>query len=408
MNPHELETRMFFHTYKRLPLDIDRGEGVYLYTKDGRRYLDMFGGLAVNALGYGHARVLKAINDQANRYIHLSNYFVQDTQVQLAERLLTYTGYQRVLFTNSWTEAVEGAIKIARKWGSTNGKSDMLAFSNAFHGRTMGALSIMDRPKYREGYGPFLSNCSVVPNNDHGALAASVSERTAAIMLEFIQGEGGVRPVSSEMVRTLRELRDRFGFLLIADEIQSGVGRTGKFFGFQHYDINPDLVVIAKPIGGGLPLGAILGNSRVADVLQPGTHGTTFGGNPVACAAGLVVLEEIVDHGIIKNVETIGVLLKAKFRELQSEFPSLIRDVRGHGLMLGIDLTREGDSIVTAIRDHGILVNCTESTVLRFLPPLIITQEHVDEVIRVLRLVFSGLDVRPSASSPQAVSTQPV
>lgn len=408
MTPHELEARAFFHTYKRLPLDIDRGEGVYLYAKDGRKYLDMFGGLAVNALGYGHPRVLKAINDQASRYIHLSNYFVQDTQVQLAERLLACTGYRRVFFTNSGTEAVEGAIKIARKWGSTNGKSEILTFSNAFHGRTMGALSIMDRPKYRDGYGPFLAHCDVVPNDNPDAFTAAVSDRTAAIVLEFIQGEGGVRPVSPEVVRRLRELRDRFGFLLVADEIQSGVGRTGRFFGFQQYDINPDIVLIAKPIGGGLPLGAILGNDRVAEVLQPGTHGTTFGGNPVACAAGLVVLEEIVDRGVMKNAESIGGMFKTKFQQLQKEFPSLIREVRGFGLMLGIDLTRECESIVATMRDRGILINCTESTVLRFLPPLIITQDHVDEVVRVLRSVFSALEALPSTASPESISTQPV
>ena len=391
MHALERESAVFFHTYKRLPLEIDRGEGVFLYTKDGKRYLDMFGGLAVNALGYGDPDLLTAIHEQSRRYIHLSNYYLQEPQLQLAEALVKYSGFSRVFFSNSGTEAVEGALKIARRWGARHGKTDLLSFSNAFHGRTFGALSLMDRPNYREGYGPFLPNCCVAGFNDIEQLDHAISRKTTAVILEFIQGEGGIHPVSEAFVAKLRALKKQYGFLLIADEIQSGIGRTGKMFGFQHFDISPDIVTIAKPIGGGLPLGAILGNDTVASVLEPGLHGTTFGGNPVACAAGSVVLRKVTEGGLMKNAERIGMVLRSRLNELQTEFPHLVKEIRGFGLMQGLDLTREGDSIVTELRERGILLNCTGKTVLRFLPPLIINERHVEETISHLREIFRTL-----------------
>jgi len=391
MHALERESAVFFHTYKRLPLEIDRGEGVFLYTKDGKRYLDMFGGLAVNALGYGDPDLLTAIHEQSRRYIHLSNYYLQEPQLQLAEALVKYSGFSRVFFSNSGTEAVEGALKIARRWGARHGKTDLLSFSNAFHGRTFGALSLMDRPNYREGYGPFLPNCCVAGFNDIEQLDHAISRKTTAVILEFIQGEGGIHPVSEAFVAKLRALKKQYGFLLIADEIQSGIGRTGKMFGFQHFDISPDIVTIAKPIGGGLPLGAVLGNDTVASVLEPGLHGTTFGGNPVACAAGSVVLRKVTEGGLMKNAERIGMVLRSRLNELQTEFPHLVKEIRGFGLMQGLDLTREGDSIVTELRERGILLNCTGKTVLRFLPPLIINERHVEETISHLREIFRTL-----------------
>ena len=390
MKSLEREAAYFFHTYKRIPLEIDRGEGVYLFTKDGKRYLDMFGGLAVNALGYGHQRVLEAISQQAGRYIHLSNYYLQEPQLKLAELLVKHSGYSRVFFGNSGTEAIEGAIKIARKWGSKQGKTDIISFTNAFHGRTMGALSMMDRPKYREGYEPFLENFRIVEFNDAPALRASVDSKTAAVTLEFIQGEGGVCPVSQEFAGEIRELQKRFGFLLIADEIQCGIGRTGKLFGFQHYPVSPDIVVLAKPLGGGLPLAAILGGNAVAGVLEPGVHGTTFGGNPVACAAGIVVLEEVLLRGVMDNAAAMGKILNARLLELKQEFPRIVKEVRGYGLMVGMELTREGETFVGELRDRGILLNCTNQNVLRFLPPLTIGKDHIDETVRNLREIFQS------------------
>ncbi len=388
MNISERESAVLFHTYKRIPLEIDHGEGVYLYANDGKRYLDLFGGLAVNALGYGNSRVLDAIAGQSRKFIHLSNYFLQEPQIRLAELLVRHSGYAKVFFTNSGTESIEGSMKLARKWGSANNKQDLLAFSNAFHGRTMGALSLMDKQKYREGYGPFLPNCSTVQFNDPGALKSAVNERTAAVLLEFIQGEGGIYPVSTEFVAELESLRKKFGFLLIADEIQAGLGRTGKFFGFQNFGVNPDIVAIAKPLGGGLPVGAFMGNEKVAEVLGPGVHGTTFGGNPVACAAGVAVLQELMENGVMANAARQGTFLASELNGLKREFPALIKEIRGFGLMVGAELTREGETIVGSLRDRGVLLNCTNTNVLRFLPPLTIREDELRDGIQTLREVL--------------------
>ncbi len=385
------EAEHFFHTYKRLPLDVERGEGVYIYTKDDKRYLDLFGGIAVNALGHGHKGVLNAIQQQASKYIHLSNYFITEPQLELAELLVKHSGFGRVFYSNSGTEVIEGCIKLARKWGKKNGKTDLLAFTDSFHGRTMGALSLMDRPNYREGYDPFLENCRVVEYNNPDALRKVVNQKTAAVFLEFIQGEGGVRPATTQFIAELKNLQARFGFLVVADEIQAGLGRTGKFFGFQHFDIKPDVVAVAKPLGGGLPLGAMLGGMKVADVLEPGTHGTTFGGNPVACAAGIVVLKELTEGGVMENARTVGEYFKSKLNELKSEFPQLIKDVRGYGLMIGVELLRDCDPVVVAMREKGVLVNGTAKTVLRFVPPLILQREHVDVGVNALRDVLKAL-----------------
>ena len=391
MTLHDREQSVLFHTYKRLPLEVERGEGVYLFTHDGKKYLDMFSGLAVNALGYAHPAVVRAIAEQAARYTHLSNYYLQAPQIQLAELLTQASGYDRVFLSNSGTEAIEGMMKLVRKWGTAHGKSDIVAMSNAFHGRTFGALSLMDRPKYREGFGPFLENCHIATFNDPAALFEQVDNKTAAVVLEFIQGEGGIRPVSTEFIKTVEELRRKFGFLLVGDEIQAGIGRTGKFFSFQHYNVRPDIVVVAKPIGGGLPLGGILANEQLASLLEPGMHGTTFGGNPVACAAGIAVLKEIAGKNLMQRAEAMGTLLLDGLRSLAHLYPGIVQDVRGKGLMVGAELDRDAEPVVTAMRDHGILINGTDRTVLRFLPPLIITAEHVQSTVDALGEVLATL-----------------
>ncbi len=392
MDLNEREQASFFHTYKRLPLVPDRGEGAWLTTSDGRRWLDMFAGIAVNALGHAHPRVVAAITEQAGRYIHVSNYFAQEPQVRLAELLLRHSGMARVFLANSGTEAMEGALKLARKWGTARGRSQLVGFTNAFHGRTMGALSIMDRPNYRDGFGPFLDGCSSLPFNDVDALRAGVGPATAAVVLECVQGEGGVRPITAEFAAALKELRAEHGFLIIADEIQSGAWRTGPFLAAQHFDLRPDLVTLAKPIGGGLPLGAILGAESVADVLQPGMHGTTFGGNPVACAAGVAVLEEIEEKGLAAHATAVGAYFLARLKQLAAEFPAVVKEARGLGLMLALELHGEADPVVVAMREHGILLNATDKTVLRFVPPLVIGEDEVEMVVGALRTVLTGMD----------------
>ncbi len=396
MQPNESlsdrESASFFHTYKRLPLEPVCGEGMHLFTADGTRYLDMFAGIAVNALGHAHPRVVGAITEQAGRYIHVSNYFAQEPQIRLAELLLKHSGMARVFFANSGTEAMEGALKIARRWGGERGKTAITGFSNAFHGRTFGALSIMDRPNYRDGFGPFLADCSSLPFNDVDALKAGVGPRTAAVVLECVQGEGGIRPVTPAFAAALKALRSEHGFLIIADEIQSGAGRTGRFLAADHFDLQPDLVTLAKPIGGGLPLGAILGAASVAEILQPGMHGTTFGGNPVACAAGIAVLEVIEELGLTAHAREVGQYFLEQLQELATAFPARVKEARGLGLMVALELTGEADPVVSAMRDRGILINATDKTVLRFVPPLIVTRAEIDATVAALREVLARAD----------------
>lgn len=387
----EKEEKLFFRTYKRLGLDIVKGEGTELIARGGKRYVDFFGGLAVNALGYNHPRVNEAIIKQIQKYIHLSNYYVQEPQVDLVEKILNVSGYQRAFLANSGTEAVEGAIKLARKWGQKQGKTQLIGLTNSFHGRTMGALSLTERQKYREGYEPFLPNVSHVGFNDVTQLRIAVNDQTLGIVLEFIQGEGGIFVVSPEFAAALNELRERFGFLIIADEIQAGIGRTGKFFAFEHFGVRPDVVVIAKAIGGGLPLGAFLGNERVADVMTYGSHGTTFGGNPVACAAGIAVLTEIIDNGLMHQAKEIGSYLKNRLGALQKKLPKIVREVRGYGCMLGMDLAFDGQPVVDQLQERGFLVNCTHQTVLRFLPPFTITRDQCDAMLQGLEEILSSL-----------------
>lgn len=388
MNFKEKEFRLFFHTYKRLPLEIDRGEGCYLYTTDGKKYLDMFSGLAVNALGYAHPAVIKAVDEQVRKYTHLSNFFIQGPQLQLAERLLRLSGFDKIFFSNSGTEAIEGTIKLVRKWGKGSGKKMIFGMSNGFSGRTMGALSLMDKEKYRDGYEPFLPNFGSIDFNNVEDLKSKVDGTTAAIFLEFIQGEGGIVGVTQEFIDALKSLREKFDFLIVADEIQSGIGRTGKLFGFQHFGIEPDIITVAKPIGGGLPVGAIIGSQKVADVWTYGVHGTTFGGNPVACAAGIATIDTVMEEQFLKNVNETSAYVVGALDTLRSKY-SIIKDVRVYGYMIGIELTVESAGIVEQMLQKGVLVNSTAVTVIRILPPLIAGRREFDSMLSVLEQVLS-------------------
>ncbi len=383
-NEHEF----FFATYKRAPIEIERGEGVYLIDKNGRRYLDLFAGLGVNALGYGNGQLQEALLRQVARYIHLSNRFIADSQVEVARRLVACSGYRKVFLTNSGTEAAEGTIKLARRWGKPRNKSNLFAFSGSFHGRSMGALSLTGRPKYRAGYDPFLPETGFIRFNDVDDLREKVDEHTLAVFIEFIQGEGGVNIAADPFVQALFDLREQYGFLVVADEIQSGLGRTGKFFSFEHHGVRPDIVLVAKALGGGIPLGAILGTELVADVFSIGVHGSTFGGNPVACAVACRVLDEIVHGHLMENARDVGSYFRARLEELKTEFPSLIKEVRGRGLMLGMELERSCAQVVDEGIERNILIDCTNNTVIRFLPPLILTKENVKEAIEALRGVL--------------------
>ena len=375
----EKEKKFLLHTYKRIPLEISHGEGVYIVTKDGKKYLDFFSGLAVNSLGYGNKKIINAIEEQIKKFIHLSNYYVNDTQLELAEKLIKYSGLSKVFFTNSGTEAVEASLKLLRKALGPDKK--IFSFSNAFHGRTYGSLSLSGKEKYKKYFAPLLPNIFQLEFNNINQIEDNLDETTAAVYIEFVQGEGGIRIASKQFIKRLDELRKEFGFVLVADEVQSGIWRTGKPFAYNHFNLKPDLVIVAKTIGGGFPLGALITNKKYSDAFQIGDHGSTFGGNPVACAAGLAVIEEIINIKLMNNVENLSNYFISKLNQLKDKFPDKIKDVRGLGYMLGVELNFPCNKIVDEFRENCILVNCTSENVLRILPPLISIKTNIDQFL---------------------------
>lgn len=378
------ERRLFLQTYKRLPIEIDRAEGMYIYTKEGERYLDFLGGIAVNAAGHSHPRIVEAVTRQISRYAHVSNFFYQDAQIDFVERLTRLSGYNRAFLCNSGTEATDGALKLARKWGAERGKSTVFGFTGSFHGRGYGALSLMDKPKYKEGMGPFLPETGSLPYNDADALRAAVNEKTAAVFLEFLQGEGGIFWATDEFVDTLFELKRQYDFLVVADEVQAGGGRTGTFFSFERFGVRPDIVTTAKVIGAGLPLGAILTTEEMANVWDYGRHGTTFGGNAVACAAGSALLE-MLEEGLMERAATSGEMFIDRLKELQAELPEKIVEVRGTGAIVGVEINEEARPVVERMLQHHIIANATNENVIRFLPPYAIGREEIERVAEALR-----------------------
>lgn len=385
----EREHEVVFQTYRRIPVAIDRAEGARIFDLDGKSYLDMLGGIAVNALGHSHPKIITAIETQIRKYMHVSNVFYQEPQVRLAEQLVAASGYPRVFFSNSGAEATEGAIKMARRFGSAHGRYDIVGFTGGFHGRTYGALSIMDKPLYKEGMGPFLPNTIVLPYNDIDALEARVDENTCAVMIEVLQGEGGISSATDDFVAALWSLKERYGFLVIADEVQSGIGRTGDFFAFERYGVRPDIVTVAKAMGGGLPLGAILATNEAASLLDRGMHGTTYGGNPVACVAGSVVVDEVM-HGLMAHVREIGAYFIERMEVLRAEIPARIREVRGRGCMVGLVLNEDAAPVIPMLLANGVIANATAGNVIRFVPPFVIQRADVDELEHALRRVLTA------------------
>jgi predicted acetylornithine/succinylornithine family transaminase len=387
-NIFKKEEELLLQTYKRIPIEISHGEGVYLVSTDGKKYLDFFSGLAVNALGYGNKKVIQAIEEQIKKYIHLSNYYINSPQIELAERLVKYSGLSKVFFANSGTEAVEASLKLIRKHFGPEKK--IITFSNAFHGRTYGSLSLSGKEKYKKYFSPLLPNIVQLEFNNVEQLEDNIDKNTAAVYLEFVQGEGGIQVTSNQFADKIIKLRDRFKFALVADEVQCGIGRTGKPFAFNHYEIEPDLVIVAKAIGVGLPLGALITNKKYENVFHPGDHGSTFGGNPVACAAGLVVLNEVFENGLMNNVARLGEYFKSELNTLRKKYIQKINEVRGSGFMLGVELFKPCESLVKSFRDRGILVNCTNGNVLRILPPLISTKEDISIFIKEFNEILSA------------------
>ncbi|OGU16202.1 MAG: hypothetical protein A2X61_13055 [Ignavibacteria bacterium GWB2_35_12] len=380
----EREKSAILQTYKRLPIEISKAEGCRIYDTKGNVYLDFLGGIAVNALGHSHPAIIHAIKSQLDKFMHVSNYYYQEPQIKLAEKLKEMTGLSKVFYTNSGTEAVEGSIKLARRWGNAQGKTEMYGFSGGFHGRTYGALSLMDKPLYKDGMGPFLPGMNIIPYNDISALHNSLDEKTIAVIIEFLQGEGGIIAANQDFINTLFKLKEKYNFLIIGDEVQTGVGRTGKFLSYEHYGVKPDIVTMAKGLGGGLPLGAILISDKLEDVFQKGMHGTTYGGNAVACSAGYAVLQ-LLENGLLEQVEEVGGYMKNKLLELQMEMPNTLLELRGKGLMQGILLDFDASQLVEAMLFRRVITNAASGKVLRLVPPLIVTDSDVCIFIDALR-----------------------
>ncbi len=380
-----LERDVLLQTYARYPIVLDRGDGARLWDIEGREYLDFLTGIGVNALGHNHPRITAIIREQAGLLIHSSNLYYHRYQGPLAQKLAEVSGLQRSFFTNSGTESMEGAIKMIHSHGRAihPEKFEILALDNSFHGRTMGSLSITGQPKYRKDFEPLLPGVKFIPRNNFEALEESFSSRTAGIVIEWIQGEGGIFPICNEFGRRARELADRYDALLVFDEIQCGVGRTGQYFGYQlaPSPVMPDIMVAAKPLACGLPLGVICVNERAAASIRPGMHGSTFGGSALACRVAIEFFQ-ILDE-LLPSIQRVGHYFRAQLRRLAPRFP-FITEVRGHGLMAGLQLSIPGADIVQEAMRNGLLINCTHGSVLRFLPPYIVTEKEVDQAVAIL------------------------
>ncbi len=383
----ERERQFLLPTYNRYPVVLSRGKAVFLFDLDGNRYLDFVAGLGVNALGHAHPRIVKAIREQSARVIHLSNLYYNEYQGLLAEKLCGLSGLQRAFFSNSGTEAIEGSIKLARLAGHRAGgeaKCRLVALDGSYHGRTFGAMSLTGQDKYRKGFEPLLEDVTFVPRNDVAALRSAVNDNTCAIVLEPIFGEGGIRECSVEFLQECRALADRYRAALIFDEIQCGLGRTGNIFAFQTFGVVPDIVAIAKPIAAGLPLGAFLAKEEFASAISPGQHGTTFGGGPLACRVALEYFAILDEEKLLETVTRVGAYLHDQLKMLVEKYEAA-QEARGRGFIQGLQLAVPARPIVEQALAEGILLNSTQDTVLRFLPPFLLQEKHVDKGVRILK-----------------------
>jgi len=396
----ELAHQNLINTYGCLPLAFVEGRGSYLYDPEGNRYLDFFCGLAVTSLGHGHPGVVRAIKEQAEKLTHVSNVFHSESSARLAQRLAAHFGSGKIFFCNSGAEANEAAIKLARKWGHEHGggRFEIIATLGSFHGRTLGTLSATGQEKYHLGFQPLVPGFRLVPYNDPGAVRTAIGDHTVAIMVEPIQGEGGVVVPSADYLKNLRELCDRAKLLLIFDEVQVGMGRTGKLFAHHHVGVKPDIMSLAKALGGGLPIGAMIAKSEIAESLGPGSHGSTFGGNPVSCAAALAVLDALEKDGVLANATAVGDYLLKELRAI-AQGNDRVLEVRGQGMIIGVVLKEEARPVVDACLKERLLVNATAGNVLRLLPPLNLTREEADHGLAIIRRALtpapSPMPLRP-------------
>ncbi len=382
----ELYSKYVIANYKRLPRVIVKGEGCYLYDAEGNKILDMFPGWAVSGIGHCHPKVVDAIRKQAGELLHIDNTFYSEQQGQLA-KLISERGFGgKCFFCNSGAEANEGALKLARL-ATAEGKYKFITAEGSFHGRTFATVTATAQPKYHEGFLPLLPGFVYVPYNDINALEKAFTDEVCAVMIEPIQGEGGINVATKEYVEAIRQLCDEKGAVMIFDEVQTGMGRTGKWFAYQHYDVEPDIITLAKALGGGVAIGAMMAKEELAVKLVPGKHASTFGGNCIACAAGIAVVEAIEEDNLIENAVKMGEYAKHKLEQLGEKY-DIIKEVRGKGLMIGVQLSSPGAEIVDKCLARGLRINCTNNTVLRFMPAMIVTKEQIDEAISILDSVM--------------------
>lgn len=388
-----LSEQVIAHTYNRFPIVPVRGKGTRIWDIDGNEYIDFFAGLAVCNLGHCHPKVVNAIQAQAETLIHVSNLYYIQPQIELATLLCKHSFADKVFFCNSGAEANEGALKLARKYAKEKKGEDryeIITMEGSFHGRTLATLTATGQAKYHRGYAPLMPGFKYVPFNDLHAVREAIDSKTCAILLEPIQGEGGVNIPSEGYLKGLREICDEKGILLILDEVQVGMGRTGKLFAYEHEGMEPDLLTLAKSLAGGVPIGALLIKEEIAKSFEPGDHASTFGGNFLATAAGVAAFKAILEEGMLENCQRVGAYFLSRLQELQKKF-SFVQEVRGRGLILGMELKMDGAEIVKEMMRRGFLINCTMNRVLRFLPPLIIIEEEVDRMVEALEEVFKGI-----------------
>lgn len=389
-----LSEQYIANTYARYPILLVRGKGTRVWDLEGEEYLDFVSGLAVCNVGHCHPKVVKAIQDQAEKLIHVSNFYYIEPQIQLASLLCKHSFADKVFFCNSGAEANEGAMKLARKYAKekiSKDRHEIITMERSFHGRTLATLTATGQEKFHKGYEPLMPGFKYVPFNDIRAVKNAMDSKTCALMLEPIQGEGGVNCPSEGYLKALREICDEKGLLLIFDEVQVGMGRTGKLFAYEHDGVEPDMLTLAKSLAGGVPIGALLIKKGIADSFKPGDHASTFGGNPLATAAGVAALTAILEEGMLENCQKMGDYFLSQLEEIKGKFP-FVKEVRGKGLILGMELKIDGSSIVNEMLKKKILINCTMGNVLRFLPPLIVTKEEIDRVVKTLEEVFNTIN----------------
>ena len=376
-------------TYTRIPAVIVKGKGLKVWDLDGNEYLDFFPGWAVSGIGHCHPEVVNAVKNYLKKIIHVPNNYYNMLQGKLAQEIIenSFKGEGKAFFCNSGAEANEGAIKLVRAYGVPNGKYEIITMQNSFHGRTLATITATGQPKYSKDFKPLPSGFKSVPFNDIVALKAAVTDKTIAVMLEPIQGEGGINVAHDDYIKDVRRLCDEKGLVLIFDEVQTGMGRTGKIFCFQHYGVTPDVMTLAKSLAGGIPIGALVASKKYADVLKPGMHASTFGGSPIACSAALGVFEAIRREKLLRNTQEMGKYLVEKLNELKKK-KSIIKDIRGKGLMIGVELNVEGAAIVEACFKERLLINCAHGNVLRLMPGMIVNKKQIDKAIEILDKVM--------------------